>query len=112
MNVRPLTGYALVEILPSDTQSAGGIAFPDRHLSPEEVQARHRDPMRLKPPPLQGIVRAIGAWPKLRNGMALMPEFGIGARVIIGPLAGLQMVRGVGERFRMVALEEVLAVVS
>lgn len=110
MRVRPLSGQVLIEILPRDTHSAGGIVFPDHTPSPEEVQAGHRNPE--KPPPLQGIVRAIGAWPKLRNGMALMPEFGIGAKVIVRHNSGLTMHRGIGERFKMVLVEEVLAVIG
>jgi co-chaperonin GroES (HSP10) len=110
MNIRPLTGQVLIEILPKETSSAGGIVFPEHTTSPEEHQQAARNP--VKPPPLHGIVRAIGNWPKLRNGMANMPEFGIGARVIVGPHAGLSMHRGIGERFRMVLIEEVLAVLT
>lgn len=110
MNVRPLSGQVLIEILPPDKRSAGGIEFPDHTRSADEVQATHRKPE--KPPPLQGIVAAIGYWPKLRNGLSLMPEFGIGAHVIVRHNAGLQMHRGIGERFRMCLVEEVLAVIS
>lgn len=110
MKIKPLTGQVLVEILPDDKRSAGGIEFPEHTLSPEEVQATHRNPQ--KPPPWKGIVREIGAWPKLRNGMALLPEFGIGATVVVGHNAGIQMQRNIGERFRMVLLDEVLAVLS
>ena len=110
MRVRPLTGQVLIEILPKDRFSPGGIEFPDHTMSPEEVQASHRNPQR--PPPLQGIVREIGNWPKLPNGMMAMPEFGIGAKVIVRHNAGLQMHRGIGEKFRMCLVEEVLAVVT
>lgn len=110
MKIKPLTGQALVEILPPDTMTAGGIELPQRSLSAEEVQERHRTP--APPPPWTGIVREIGPWPKLRNGMALMPDFGRGAKVIVGHNAGLQMHRGIGERFRMVQIREVLAVLT
>ena len=108
--IRPLTGQVLVEVLPTDTHSAGGIEFPQHTQSPEEVQASHRRPE--PPPPLTGIVREIGPWPKLKNGMAVLPDFGIGARVIVRHNAGIQMQRNIGERFRMVLVEEVLAVVN
>lgn len=104
----PLTGQVLVEILPTDKRSAGGIELPEHTMSPEENQSASQRPMM--PPGITGIVKAIGAWPKLSNGMALMPEFGVGARVIIGPHAGLEMHRGIGERLKMVNQSSVLAV--
>lgn len=110
MRIKPLTGQVLVEILPADKRSAGGIDVPEHTPSPEEnQQAAHRPTM---PPGLTGVVKAIGPWPKLANGMALMPEFGVGARVVIGPHAGLDMTRGVGERLKMVRNDQVLAVLT
>lgn len=105
-----MCGQVLVEILPKEKMSEGGIAFPDHTTSPEEHQQAARKP--VKPPPLYGIVRAIGNWPKLRNGMMAMPEFGLGARVVVGSHAGITMHRGIGERFRMCLVEEVLAVLT
>lgn len=110
MRVVPLTGQVLVELIPADTVTAGGIEIPQRHQSPEEVQVSTRRPE--PPPPWQGIVREIGPWPKLKNGMMDMPPYGIGARVIIGHHAGVTMHRGIGERFRMVKQEDVLAVLT
>ena len=108
MSVRPLTGQVLVEILPAERRSTGGIELPQHTMSPEEnQQAAHRPTM---PPGLTGVVKAIGAWPKLTNGMALMPEFGIGARVVIGRNSGLDLQRGIGERLKMVRNDQVLAV--
>jgi co-chaperonin GroES (HSP10) len=110
MKIKPLPGQALIEVLPADKRSAGGIEFPEHTLSPEEHQeAAHHPTM---PPPITGIVREIGPWPKLKNGMAVMPEFGKGAKVIIGHNAGLQLERGVGQRLRMVHQREVLAVLT
>ena len=109
MKIKPLPGQALIEVLPSEKISAGGIAFPEHTLSPEERQSDHRPTM---PPPLTGIVREIGAWPKLKNGMAVMPEFGIGSKVVVGFNAGLQLERGIGQRLRMVLQQEVLAVLT
>jgi len=110
MKIKPLTGQVLVEILPADKRSAGGIDLPDHTMSPEENQEAARRP--TMPPGLTGIVKAIGSWPKMPNGMMMMPEFGVGARVIIGPNAGLEMHRGIGERFKMVRNDQVLAVLT
>jgi co-chaperonin GroES (HSP10) len=109
MKVRPLTGQVLVEILPADSRSSGGIDLPEHTPSPEENQEAARRPS--VPPGLTGVVKAIGAWPKLANGMALMPEFGVGTRVVIGPHAGLDLTRGIGERLKMVRNDQVLAVI-
>lgn len=110
MKIKPLTGQVLVEILPSETQSAGGIRLPDHTLSPEEHQERSHSP--TPPPGITGIVRAIGSWPKLPSGRALMPEFGIGNKVVLRPHSGQDMQRNVGERFKMVLQDDVLAVLT
>ena len=110
MKIRPLTGQVLVEILPSEKVSAGGIEIPEHTLSAEEHQQAAKNPR--PPPPWTGIVREIGAWPKLRNGLLAMPEYGKGARVLVGHNAGIQMQRNIGERFRMVHQDEVLAILS
>lgn len=110
MTIRPLTGQVLVEILPRESLSAGGITIPEHTTSPEEhTQAAHNP---IPPKPHIGIVKAIGQWPKLKNGMAVPPAFGLGARVVVGHHAGIQMHRGIGEKFRMVRTEEVLAVLT
>ena len=110
MTIKPLLGQVLVEILPTDKRSAGGIELPSHTATPEENQeAAHRPTMS---PALTGIVKAIGSWPKLSNGMALLPEYGVGSRVVIGPHSGLEMHRGIGERLRMVHQSQVLAVLS
>jgi co-chaperonin GroES (HSP10) len=108
MRVIPLTGQVLVEILPDEKQSAGGIEFPDHLASPEENQQAARRPEM--PKPLQGIVREIGPWPRAKNGLMRLPEFGIGARIVIHPNAGQELRRGIGERLRLVRNEQVLAV--
>lgn len=110
MRLRPLTGQVLVEILPADKRSAGGIELPEHTMSPEENQLSARRP--TMPPGLTGLVKAIGPWPKLSNGMMLMPEFGVGARVVIGRGAGLDLQRGIGERLKMVRNDQVLAVMT
>lgn len=110
MRVRPLTGQVLIEVLLADSISAGGIHFPECALSADEVQERSRNPE--KPAAMTGIVRAIGPWPKLENGMALMPEFGVGAKVLFNQFRGVAMQRHLGQRLRMVRNTDVLAVLT
>lgn len=110
MQLKPLTGQVFIELLPADTKTTGGINIPQRNLTPEDWQHRAKHPE--KPAGVIGIVRALGSWPKLRNGMMAMPEYGKGARVVLRPEVGLQMQRHFGERFRMVRQEDVLAVLT
>lgn len=110
VRIFPLTGQVLVEVLPADKRSAGGIDLPEHTMSPEENQYAARRP--TMPPGLTGVVKAIGPWPKLANGMMAMPEFGVGARVVISLNAGLEMHRGIGERLKMVRNDQVLAVLT
>lgn len=108
--LRPLTGQVLVELLPSEAASAGGIALPNRTLSPEEVQERHANPE--KPPGLIGIVRAVGKWPKLKCGMLMMPEFSTGMRVVIPARCGTELSWDHSRRLKLVDQSEILAVVT
>jgi co-chaperonin GroES (HSP10) len=108
--LKPLTGQVLVELLPTETQTAGGIALPNRTLSPEEVQERHQNPD--KPPGLIGIVKAIGEWPKLNNGLRLMPEYGLNARVVVSPNSGQSLQWDSTRRMKLMDQSQVLAVIS
>lgn len=80
-------------------------------VSAEIVQESHANPEKPSANNI-GKVIAIGKWPKLRNGMALMPEFGVGSKVLFNPWRGTKMQRGIGEQYRMVRNEDVLAVLS
>jgi co-chaperonin GroES (HSP10) len=110
MTIKPLTGQVLVEMLPPETESAGGIVFPQRSRSPEELTQAH-DPSICKEPPAQAVVRAIGPWPQ-KNGKCVLPEFGIGARVVVSAYSGQKLRRGIGENFKLVNTEDVLAVLT
>jgi co-chaperonin GroES (HSP10) len=107
MRVKPFTGQVLIALDGRQTQSPYGIALPEHTLSPEEQQELDHHP--TPPGPLTGTVREIGPWPKLKNGMAVMPPFGVGARVLIPRYGGIEMHMDVYGRFKMVMLEDVLA---
>ena len=110
MKIIPLTGQVLIEVLPPPTESGGGVALPeDRTLSPEIVQEQSRNPEKPAKNNV-GVVRAVGSWPKTRNGLLKMPEYGVGAKVLFNPWRGTPMERGVSERLRMVKQEDVIAV--
>lgn len=108
--IKPLQGQVLVEIQPLPTTTSGGIEIPERNRSPEEVEATHLNPQ--KPLPLIGKVVGIGKWPPLKNGMLRLPEFGLGAKVLVYFNAGTPLQRDSGRKLRLVRLDEVLAVLS
>lgn len=110
MRVRPLTGQVLIELDPRERESSGGIAIPAHTIGPEEQQERDHHPS--PPRPLTGTVREIGPWPKLKNGMAVLPPFGIGAKVLIPRYAGIELRWDVSGRLKMVRAKEVLAVLT
>lgn len=110
MRVIPLTGQVLIELDPTEQFTAGGIQIPNHTLSPEEKQQASRDP--IKPAAITGRVVEIGQWPKLRNGLAVMPEFSRGARVAIRPGAGVAMQWETSGRLKMVRVSDVMAVLT
>ena len=108
MKITPLTGQVLVEILPEPTETDTGIAIPEYDMTPEDHQRAARNPS--PPPPHRGIVRAVGQWPKTKSGLMRMPEYGIGAMVVVPARAGLELQHY--KRYRMIQQREVLAVLT
>lgn len=108
--VKPLTGQVLIEILPAEKKTPGGIELPQRSLSAEEVQETHQNPE--KPKALTGIVRACGPWPKLKCGLTLMPEFGINSKVVISPNSGQLLQWETARRLKLISQSQVLAVLT
>lgn len=102
MAVKPLTDQVLVEVLPPDTMTHGGISLPEICWdgSPE------------KKPPFKAVVLAIGPWRKTKQGFAVLPPFGVGAKVLCSAYRGTQLTRNIGERYRLVKSDDVLAVVD
>lgn len=110
MKVRPLCGQVLIEIINPEPATASGIVLPNRSKSAEEIQETHLDP--VKPGALTGIVRACGSWPKLRCGLMAMPEYGIGAKVLIRPEVGTPMDWDSNRKLRIVPQSAILAVLT
>lgn len=110
MRVKPLTGNVLIELEAHERLTPGGIHIPEHTPSAEENQIAARAP--TQPPAVTGRVVELGPWPKLRNGMALMPEFGRGARVAVRPTAGVTMNWETSGRLKMLHIDDVLAVLT
>jgi len=110
MKVKPLTGKVLVELDAPDKLTLTGLHIPNHTLSAEEHQQADKKPW--KPAGIVGKVVEIGPWPKLKNGLAVLPEFGIGARVIVRPTAGVSMNWETSGRLKMLSSDDVLAVLT
>lgn len=106
--IRPLSGCILLRIIPPETRTDSGIELPQRTVTPEEQQQLNHKPE--PPPPQIGIVEAIGPWPRLENGLALLPPFGPGVKVLVREGSGQKINRGIGERLKLVRTSDVLAV--
>lgn len=112
MRIKPLTGQVLIEVLPAEKRSPGGIELPDRFpMSPAAVEATHANPEKPAKPCI-GIVRAIGKWPLTRKGLLLMPEFSVGVKVAFNPWRGTDLQLGLGVRLKMIPNSDVLAVLT
>ena len=89
MNIVPLTGQVLVEILPN-SDTIGGIVIPDG------VKVRDASG---KLPCVRGVVRRLGRWPQKPNGLAVLPEFSPNDIVLLSHYIGQKLHR-LGDRNR------------
>lgn len=102
MTILPLPGQVLVEILPAESKSIGGITIPDG----VEVMDKGG-----KLPPEKGKVVRLGRWPQKPNGKAVLPEFSPGDTVLVSRYSG-QRLKHLDDKFRLVQLDDVLAVLT
>ena len=101
--IRPLIGQVLVEVLPPEETTASGLFIPDvAQSSPRGEKAR----------PFKAQVVAIGPWKRTKQGFAVLPEFTIGAQILCTPYAGTKLTRNIGERYQLVKITDVLALVE
>lgn len=101
--IKPLRNQVLIEVLPPDDTTHGGIVIP------EQIREGSKDE---KKPVLKGRVLAIGPWRKTKQGLAVLPDFFAGQTVVISPYRGVQVGKYVSERMRLVRTEDVLAVID
>ena len=101
MTITPLPGQVLVEILPS-SDTIGGIVIPDG------VEVRD---IRGKLPCARARVHRLGRWPQKKNGYATLPEFSPGDTVLVSAYTG-QKLKRLDDRYRLVPVKDVLAVIT
>lgn len=102
MQIRPLPGQCLLEVLPHESQTHAGIFLPD--IAHDRQQGEKEKPAFAR-------VIAVGQWKRGNNGFAILPDFHAGQKVIVSFYAGTKLTRSLGERLRLCSLDDVLAVV-
>lgn len=103
LKIKPLTGQILVQVLPPDDRTDGGLIIPD--IAQGDTPGEKQQPFRAR-------VLAMGPWKKTKQGYGVLPDFGIGATVLCTPYAGTKLSRNIGERYQLVRFEDVLAQVD
>lgn len=68
--------------------------------------------MLEKARPRKGVVIAIGAWRKTKQGFAILPDFQPGDTVLVSEYLGTKMTRNIGEQYRLCRIDDVLAVLT
>lgn len=107
MRVRPLTGQCLVELFPP-CEWEGSLILPQ---SAQEVKSSPEN-IYVRQGAVKGKVVEMGAWPKAKNGYARLPDFGMGAIVLVPPHTGQQLAWETTGRLRLIRQDEVLAVLG
>lgn len=93
-NLKPLSGYALIEPLEEVRQTASGIVLPDTATEK----------------PQQGKVLSVGAPKKLEDGTKVEAEFKVGDTVVYKKWGGDEIKIGDIE-YKLVKFEDVMAIV-
>lgn len=93
MTLKPLGDRIVVEALPSEEKTAGGIILPDT----------------AQEKPMMGKVAAIGTGKVLDNGKVIPLEVKVGDKVLYGKYAGTE-VKIEGEKFMIMQERELLGV--
>ena len=97
LNIRPTSGYALIEPLALEKKTAGGIVLPDTH--DEKSQ--------------KGKVVAIGKALLTKAGKTIAPEFKIGDVVVYKKWGGDEFKLAMtGKEYIFVKFEDVLAITN
>ena len=99
MNIKPLTGQVLVELLPVELKE-GSLFIPEQ-----------TNPLNKKPV-IRATVLAMGPWKKSKTGFGILPDFGVGATVYMSPHSGTTLEIDGKRNFRLVKTSDILAIDS
>lgn len=79
MKLRPKQGQVLVELIPYESETAGGLTIPET--------AKRRDEIG-RMPGQRAKVLSLGVWPTTKKGHLIPYEFKAGDVVFVDPTAG------------------------
>ena len=97
LNIKPTSGYALIDAVELEKKTATGIILPDSH---EEKSQK-------------GKVIAMGKAPLNDKGQKVAPEFKVGDTVVYKKWGGDEFKLGIsGKEYMFVKFEDVLAIVK
>lgn len=103
MKVRPLTGQVLIEVLPPDAKTDGGLFIPDvAQTSPRGEKGR----------PFKARVLSVGPWRKTRKGLSVLPDVHAGNEVLVSFYGGQKLSYGTNEKLMLVKADDLLAIVE
>ncbi|MEX0617257.1 MAG: co-chaperone GroES [Candidatus Woykebacteria bacterium] len=94
VNIKPLSGYALIEPREAEEVTASGIVLPDT----------------AQEKPAQGKVLAVGA-STYDHGREIKPEFKVGDLVLYKKWGGDE-IKTEGKEFKLVKFEDVMAIID
>ncbi len=95
MNLKPLGGKVIVEILKAEDKTKGGIIIPDT----------------AKEKPQEAKVIAVGSGKTLENGKVVAPDVKTGDIVIFGKYSGSE-VKVDGREYLIIDADDILAIVK
>lgn len=95
MAILPLNDRVLIQRVPSEERTSGGIIIPDT----------------AKEKPLEGEVKAVGAGKVAESGARVEPQVKQGDRVLFGKYSGTEISYG-GEDYLILREDEILAIIN
>lgn len=102
MKIRPLQGQVLLELLGTPNRSAGGIHFPDKYSTKDQIG---------RPEMAMGRVVKLGSWPQLPDGRLVAYEMKRGDLVAIDPTLG-KIVQDNGRHYRLIDHRQIAALLT
>lgn len=113
-SVKPCRGKVLIEMIPPDDVSPGGVFLPEQVYSVATDTARAK-PLTPRGATIKARVISIGPWPIIKKRgkhFQIMPEFHEGDLVIVSAHGGTYLSYQTNQRLRMIRQSGVLAILE
>ena len=102
MKLRPRQGQVLVELIPYESETAGGLTIPETAKRGDEIG---------RMPGQRAKVLRTGVWPTTKKGHLIPYEFKPGDFVIVDPTAGNSLSAD-NQRWKLYDYRSILGIVS